>query len=49
MEYFRKMINSTWGRKGNGKPTLEAYIRGAEARSTRTILLDLELSALRNF
>ena len=35
MEYFRKVINSTEGRKGQGKPPLEEYIRMSRSNMQR--------------
>ena len=50
MEYFREAINSTEGRKGKRKPPLGEYIKMSKLKMKKdTILLPLELSALRNF
>ncbi|KAF2541861.1 hypothetical protein F2Q68_00030938 [Brassica cretica] len=49
MEYFREAINLTEGRKGKSKPPLGGVDKDVEVEEAKGILLDLELSALRNF
>ena len=45
IEYFRKVINSTEGRKGKRKPPLDEYIRMSRSKMQRDAIFLLRATA----